>query len=193
MKKVLFILGSLALTACTVGHELDLDKAAAKRQEHLDEYHRVNGCTLTHDLEGYHDCLLNTQLANSPKTYTPRMLQDGRPIAVVQQASSSSPCGLKALPNKQPEYPWVAPTTTSETKSVETLCQRKFEPRQTVIQTIEQPIPAPQPEVIFVEREAPAPAPVVVATPAPAPAPVQWQPQCPCADPNDPCPQCYEK
>ena len=59
-----------------------------------------------------------------------------------------------------------------------------------MVQTVEQPLPPPQPEIIYVEQEV-APQPVVVQQ-----APqvyVEPQPVCPCADPNDPCPQCYDK
>ena len=131
---------------------------------------------------------------NSPSTYTTQTMQDGRPVAVINHqasATAGSACGLKPLPTPT-EYEWAAPTTVSQTKSVETVCQKKFEPQQTVIQTVEETIPPPAPEVIFVQPE-PA-QPEVAPQPAPAwTAPVEVQPTCPCADPNDPCPQCYDK
>ena len=189
MRKLFVVLGAMALTACTIGHETDLDKAEAKRQANIDQRHQMIGCTFTRDHDAYRNCLLNTHLMNSPTTYTPQTLQDGRPVAVIHQQKQQNTCGLAPLPESE-EYQWAAPTTVSETRSVETLCQKKFEPQKTVIQTVEQPLPPPQPEVIFVEPE-PAP--------QPAPQPVRWQaapepqPTCPCADPNDPCPQCYDK
>ena len=193
MKKALVIFSALTLAACTVGYETDIDRAAAKREANIDARHQINGCTFVRDHEAYKTCIMNTYKLNSPATYTTQNMQDGRPVAVFSQGQpASSACGLKPIP-KQQEYEWAAPTTVSQTNSVETVCQKRFEPQQTVIQTVEETIPPPTPEVIFVQQEPVAP--VVVAAP-PQPkwtAPVQREPVCPCADPNDPCPQCYDK
>ena len=193
MKKTLVILGALALAACTTGYEPDMDKAAAKRAANIDARHQISGCTFARDHEAYKNCLMNTYNMNSPATYTTKTMQDGRSVAVInsqQMAAANTACGLKPIPAPA-EYEWAAPTTVSQTKSVETVCQKKFEPQQTVIQTVEETIPPPAPEVIFVQPE-----PVPPAAPQPVQtwqAPVEVQPTCPCADPNDPCPQCYDK
>ena len=198
MKKALVILGALALTACTTGYETDFDKAAAKREANIDARHQASGCTFVRDHEAYKNCLMNTYKLNSPATYETRTMQDGRPVVVMnstQEKSAVGGCGLKPIPAPQ-EYEWAAPTTISRTNSVETVCQKKFEPQQTVIQTVEETIPPPTPEVIFVQPEPVQPAEV---PPPPPPvqqvwtAPVEVEPVCPCADPNDPCPQCYDK
>ena len=189
MKKALVVLGALTLAACTVGQQTDLDIAAAKRAANIDARHQVSGCTFIRDHEAYKTCLMNTYNLNSPATYYTQTMQDGRPVAVInQQQTNLSACGLKPIPT-QTEYEWAAPTTASQMNSVETVCQKKFEPQQTVIQTIEETIAPPTPEVIFVQPEqTPPPAPVKKWT-----APVVAQPTCPCADPNDPCPQCWDK
>jgi len=194
MKKALVIFGALALSACTMGYETDIDRATAKREANIDARHQVSGCTFVRDHEAYKTCLMNTYNMSSPATYTTQTMQDGRPVALINQGTKAKTngCGLKPIPNPA-EYEWAAPTTVSQTNSVETVCQKKFEPQQTVIQTVEETIAPPTPEVIFVQPE-PAPVP-------PPPQPVQqvWmaprpvQPTCPCADPNDPCPQCYDK
>ena len=192
MKKGLVILGALALAACTTGYETDLDKAAAKREANIDARHQVSGCTFIRDHEAYKNCLMNTYNMNSPATYTTQKMQDGRPVVVMNQAAAGATggCGLKPLPAPA-EYEWAAPTTVSQTNSVETVCQKKFEPQQTVIQTVEETIPPPTPEVIFVQPEPVQP--VVVPPKKQWKAPVRVEPVCPCADPNDPCPQCYDK
>ena len=194
MSKALVILGALALTACTTGFETDMDKATAKREANIDARHQVSGCTFVRDHEAYKNCLMNTYNMNSPATYTTQTMQDGRAVAVInhqQAAASAGGCGLKPIPAPA-EYEWAAPTTVSQTNSVETVCQKKFEPQQTVIQTVEETIPPPTPEVVFVQPE-PVP-PVVVPPPVQTwTAPVEVKPTCPCADPNDPCPQCYDK
>ena len=193
MKKTLVILGALTLAACTTGYEPNMDKATAKRAANIDARHQVSGCTFTRDHEAYKNCLMNTYSLNSPATYTTKTMQDGRSVAVInsqQLAAANTACGLKPIPAPA-EYEWAAPTTVSQTNTVETVCQKKFEPQQTVIQTVEETIPPPTPEVIFVQPE-----PVPPAAPQPVQtwkAPVEVQPTCPCADPNDPCPQCYDK
>ena len=194
MKKGLIILSALALSACTIGHDTDLDRAAARREMNIMQRHQATGCTFLREHEDYKNCLLNTYNLNSPATYSTTTMQDGRPVAIVRpnaQAAAKSPCGLAPLPAKQ-EYEWAAPTTVSQTKSVETVCQKKFEPQQTIVQTVEETIPPPEPEVIFVQQEQP----VLEEQEAPAvqwAAPVRVEPVCPCEDPNDPCPQCYDK
>jgi len=197
MKKGLITLSMLAITACTVGHETDMDVAAMKREANIEARHAATGCTFARDHEAYKTCLLNTYNLNHPATYSTTVLNDGRSVAVInptQQYSGSqtSACGLQPLPSTMNGYEWAAPTTASETRTTETVCQKKFEPQQTVIQTVEERIPPAEPEVIFVQQEAPQP-PVVQ-----QPVEVVWsrpepQPTCPCADPNDPCPQCYDK
>jgi len=189
MKKGFVVLSALLLSACTVGYETDIDKATAKREANIDARHQATGCTFVRDHDAYRNCLINTYKLNSPATYTTQNMQDGRPVAVINQPQpqpAGSPCGLKPIP-QTPEYEWAAPTTVSHTDSVQTVCQKKFEPQQTVIQTVEETLPPPEPEVIFVQPE-----------PAPVPPPVVMkqqvvEPVCPCADPNDPCPQCYDK
>ena len=201
MKKGLILLSALTLSACTVAHETDMDVAAMKREMNIEARHAATGCTFARDHEAYKNCILNTYKLNHPATYNTATVQDGRPVAVINStqqyavAQPTSACGLKPLPSTMDGYDWAGPTTTSETKTVETVCQKKFEPQQTVIQTVEEKIPAPEPEIIFVQQEAPAAAP----QPAPPVEVVVWeqpappQPTCPCADPNDPCPQCYDK
>ncbi|MBQ4471968.1 MAG: hypothetical protein II942_01815 [Alphaproteobacteria bacterium] len=198
MKKGLVLLGALALGACTTGLETDMDVAAAKREANIAERRQVSGCTFVRDHDAYRNCLLHTYQMNQPATYTTSTMNDGRSVVVTTQnqqpgaVAGSTACGLKPLPVQEPGYEWAAPTTVSHTQSVETVCQKRFEPQQTVIQTVEENLNPPPPEVVFVEPEQP----VVVEAPKPVrkwkrPAPVA--PKCPCEDPNDPCPQCYDK
>ena len=199
MKKGLVLLGALALTACTTGFETDVDVAAAKREANIAERRQVSGCTFVRDHDAYRNCLLHTYQMNTPATYSTSTMNDGRSVVVMNQTDAGqmaggTACGLKPLPTQEPGYEWAAPTTVSHTQSVETVCQKRFEPQQTVIQTVEENLNPPPPEVVFVEPEQP----VVEQVPPPKPArkwvrPVEVAPKCPCEDPNDPCPQCYDK
>lgn len=212
MRKGFITLSAMALTACTIGHETDMDVAAAKREMNIEARHAVNGCTFIKDHEAYRNCLINTYKLNSPATYSTSTLEDGRPVAVVNptqqnDVKATNACGLKPLPSSLDSgYEWAAPTTATETKTVETVCQKKFEPQQTVIQTVEETVTPPEPEIIFVQQEQPQPviqeqvefvAPQPIEPPPPPKIvwsqPVETEPVCPCADPNDPCPQCYDK
>ncbi len=195
MKQSFIVLSTLLLGACTVGHETDMDAAAARREMNIEARHEVTGCTFVKDHEAYKNCLLNTYRLNSPATYSTSTLSDGRSVAIIhsnqQMGTSASACGLKPLPNSADKYEWAAPTTASETKTVETVCQKKFEPQQTVIQTVEERVAPPEPEIIFVQQEE-----QIAPLPPPPPMPPKYvvkEPVCPCEDPNDPCPQCYDK
>ena len=198
MKKGLVLLGALALSACTAGFETDMDEAAAIREANIAERRQISGCTFARDNDAYRNCLLRTYEMRGPASYTTATMTDGRPVAVISQNSQggSSGCGMKPLPSQEPGYEWAAPTTASHTQSVETVCQKQFVPQQTVVQTVEERVAPPEPEVIFIEPEQP----VVVEQPVVQAAPVRkWTrevavaPKCPCEDPNDPCPQCYDK
>lgn len=195
MKKGFIILGAIALSACTAGYETDFDVAAARREMNIEARHEASGCTFIRDHEAYKNCLLNTHNMNTPATYTTSTLDDGRPVAIMGQSqqygANTSTCGLPPIPAPKAGYEWAAPTTASETRSVETVCQKKFEPQQTIVQTIEETIAPPEPDVIFVQQELPQPE--VVEEPPVVEHIIELEPACPCADPNDPCPQCYDK
>ena len=198
MKQGFIILGALALVACTTGYETDLTKAATIRQENIDARRAMNGCQFVREHDAQRNCLLATYQMNSPRTYNAQQLQDGRSVAVVSsQQSGQSGCGLKPLPTES-AYEWAGPTTATQSQSVETVCQKSFEPRETVIQTVEESIAPPTPEVVFVEPE-PVGVEAVTMQTGPRPvqaawvAPVEEEVTCPCLDPNDPCPQCYDK
>ena len=113
---------------------------------------------------------------------------------------------MAPLPSAGPQ---IVPYSTSEVTTIDSAYTQDYVmPQQTtVVKTqeivaqvpVEQPLPPP-----------PVVQPVVMPQPVAAPAPQQdpswWdsyqqtrttpvvtQPVCPCPDPNDPCPQCFEK
>ena len=194
MKQTLVIMGSLLLSAC-VAHDTDLDARAAQRQAALNLRHQTTGCTFTSDHDAYRNCILNTYYMRHPQTYIPAELENGQPLAVTGTGCPAShPPVLAGIAEPQQPHPWAAPMTEAHTSSVETVCEKTYQPQEAVITTTEMPINPPAPEVIVVEQE-PA---------APEPAPTWWAsyqenkkpepaPKCPCEDPNDPCPQCYNK
>lgn len=201
MKKGLVILGAMALSACTVGFESNIDKAEEIREQNIAQRHQTAGCTFVRDHESYKNCLINTYNLNSPATYSTTMMNDGRPVAVVTNTASSTAqtaCGLQPIP-KTEKYEWAAPTTTSQVHTVETVCQKQFQPQQTVIQTVEHSLEQPKPEVIFVqpEQETIVEETVVDSEPelidAELWAQAEEELKCPCEDPNDPCTHCYDK
>ena len=195
MKKTLVIMGSLLLSAC-VAHDTDLDAQAAQREAKLNMRHQRSGCTFTSDHDAYRNCILNTYYMHQPQTYVPAELDNGRPLAITAPGgccAQHQPAVLPALAEPQQPYLWAAPTTEAHTSSVETVCEKTYQPQEAVITTTEMPMNPPPPEVIVVEQEQPKEEPRTwwasyqeKKTPAPAP-------KCPCEDPNDPCPQCYNK
>ncbi|MBP5343724.1 MAG: hypothetical protein J6Y85_01425 [Alphaproteobacteria bacterium] len=200
MKKTLVIMGSLLLSAC-VAHDTDLDAQAAQRQEKLNERQQTTGCTFARDHDAYRNCILNTYYMRQPQTYIPAELDNGQPLAVTGPRYHAGTPVLQAIVEPQPQRLWAAPTVEAHSTSVETVCEKSYQPQEAVITTTEMPLNPPPPEVIVVEQEvAPAPAPQPEPQPRtwwkeyqenkPAPAP---EPKCPCEDPNDPCPQCYNK
>ena len=196
MKKTLVIMGSLLLSAC-VAHDTDLDAQAAQRQARLNMRHQTTGCTFAHDHDAYRNCILNTYYMRQPRTYVPAELDNGKPLAVTGQGYRMGAPVLQTIAEPQPVQLWAAPAVEAHSSSVETVCEKTYQPQEAVITTTEMPLNPPPAEVIVVEQE---PAPVAQPQPRtwwteykenkPAPAPA---PKCPCEDPNDPCPQCYDK
>ena len=198
MKNTLIIMGSLLLTAC-VAHDTDLDAQAAERQAQRNEQQQTMGCTFSHDHDAYRNCILNTYYTRHPRTYIPAELDNGQPVAVTGPGYHMGTPVLPVIAEPQQPQLWAAPTVEAHSSSVETVCEKTYQPQEAVITTTEMPLNPPAPEVIVVEQE-PAPAPQPAPQPRtwwteyqenkPAPAPA---PKCPCEDPNDPCPQCYNK
>lgn len=126
----------------------------------------IEGCTFYDDHEAYRDCIIKTQLRNSPKTYTTDELDDASPVAVIR--------GAKVRERKNNVYviiekvevltPTVPVTETVETK-VETkpVVVEKPKAEKTWWETYQENRPVPK------------------------------QAACPCDDPNIACPECYNK
>lgn len=218
-KQLLLVLGCSLLSACVV-HETDLYAAQEKRDAALAQKRSQMGCTFIRDHDAYRQCILNTYYLQQPQGYETRELTTGQPVAVIStSACGPAGCGSKVAP-LPPSGPQIVPYSTTESQTVETTCTQNYQAREASVTTTEV-IPAPAPvQIITQTAPAPAPAPVAepapVAAPAPAPAPVPvapdpdptwWetyqaekkpepvpaQPVCPCPDPNDPCPQCFDK
>ena len=197
MKKTLVIMGLLLLSAC-VNHDTDLDAQAAQRQERLEMRHQATGCTFARNHDAYRNCILNTYYMQQPRTYTTAELDSGKPLAISGTGCrAAQPPVLAGIAEPPPQPGWAAPMTESHTSSVETVCSKTYQPQEAVITTTEMPVNPPAPEVIVVEQEQEAPEPAPErhtwwdsyrANKKPAP-----EPKCPCEDPNDPCPQCYNK
>ena len=190
MKKLSITLcACLALSGCMLGFDSDVDSSAATRNSHRADYRSEFGCPLTDNHEAYRQCLLNTYYGTHPKTFRTTVDANGNSVAVIKDETKSS---------------YDKDTGNYKTERV------------IVIETEERlvPAPIPMPELAPVEptpdleedcdEEKAEPAPQKV-----EPAPTTWwdtyqkdkktekklldKDGCPCADPNDPCPQCYDK
>ena len=221
-KQLLLVLGCAFLGAC-VAHETDLYAAQAKRDAALMQKRAQTGCTFIRDHDAYRQCILNTYYLSQPQGYETRELTTGQPVAVISNPSAGCGqmgCGSKVAPLPS-SGPQIVPYSTTESQTVETTCTQNYQAREASVTTTEV-VPAPAPVQIVTQVAPPAPAPAPVAEPAPAPVPVAepapvarapepdptwWetyqaekqpepvpaQPVCPCPDPNDPCPQCFDK
>ncbi len=218
-KSVALLLGCVFLSAC-VAHETNLQTRQEERDAALYQKRAQEGCNFVKDQAAYRECLLNTYYSKHPTTYETAELINGKSIAIVKAGSSfedSVVTQVAPLPSSQPEiYSYKqTETTTMDTGYVQQRPAQSFVMAQEEVYTKQE---VEQPTVSY-ERVIPVSAPVVevknkTITPvAVVPAPVVQQPTqeptwweayqsgkpasqeptCPCADPNDPCPQCYEK
>lgn len=190
MKKLGAVLVACTTLAACSSYEPDFDVAAETRQEALVAYHQEVGCPMVDDHEAYRNCVIGTYYKNSPKTFVPAKLPDGRSLAIVRNDQTSSYDEttdtyktervvvietvetIKGKPEK------VIQSETINTEVVETL------PSEPVTPTAEQPVPEVKQEPVektwweTYQKEKPAD---------------QEKPKCPCPDPNEPCPQCIDK
>ena len=206
---------SVALLACVllggcVAHETNFQVAQEERDAMLLSKRMKEGCQFVRDQDAYRECLLNTYYSQYPKGYQTAELIDGEPIAIISDARAG--CGasqnqrivsqVAPLPSSGPQ---IIPYATSEVTTVDsTYTQNYTAPQATIVKTqevvaqvpVSQSLPPPQPVVM--------PQPVVTQVPQQDTSwwdnyqqtrttPVVNQPVCPCPDPNDPCPQCFEK
>lgn len=193
-KHLLVILGCSLLGAC-VSHETDLQAAQEKRDMALAQKRAEVGCAFIRDHDAYRQCIMNTYYMQHPATYETHELTTGQPVAVI--SNSGCGCGKPACAAKVAPLPacgpQIVPYSTSESRTVETTCTQNFQAQEASVTTTEV-LPPPAP-VKIVTEPAPEPDPTWWETyqaekkPEPAPA----KPVCPCPDPNDPCPQCFDK
>ena len=212
MNKNWAILLTCALWGGCFAHETNLQAAQDERDALLLNKRMKEGCQFVRDQDAYRECLLNTYYSQYPKGYRTAELTDGEAIAIVSdsKASYGSYQGQRMVSQVAPlpsSGPQIVPYATSEVTTVDsTYTQEYVAPQATVVKTQEivaqVPLPTPQPEPVVQPVVIPQP----VATPAPQQDPSWWNNyqqtrvitpaptvKCPCEDPNDPCPQCYEK
>ena len=204
MKKyLLVILGCTLLGAC-VAHETDLQVQQEKRNSALAQKRAESGCTFIRDHDAYRQCILNTYHMQHPQTYETRELTTGQPVAVI--SNSAVTCGTAECANRVAPLPasgpQIVPYSTSESRTVETTCTQNFQAQEASVTTTEV-LPPPAPVKITTEAPVSAPVPAVEPDPDPTwwetyqaekkPEPAPAEPVCPCPDPNDPCPQCFDK
>ena len=197
-KHLLVVLGCSLLGAC-VAHEANLQAAQEKRDAALMQKRSEVGCTFIRDHDAYRQCIMNTYYMQHPATYETHELTTGQPIAVISNAGCGrSGCADKVAPLPA-SGPQIVPYSASESRTVETTCTQNYQTQEASVTTTEV-LPPPAPVQIVTQ-----PAPVPAAEPEPDPTwwetyqaekkpePAPAQPVCPCPDPNDPCPQCFDK
>jgi len=202
MKKLSITLcACVALSGCTFGFDPDVDSAAGTRNSHRADYRAEFGCPLTDDHEAYRQCLINTYYGTHPKTYRTTVDEKGRSVAVVKDETKSS--YDKDTGNYKTERVIVIETTEELVPASSTIPPIPMPQLETV-----KPAPVTEIEKNFDEVEIVETTPVQkVSEPVKeAPAATWWDTYqknkptdqkvkegCPCENPNDPCPQCYDK
>ena len=197
MKHYLIALLGCSLLGGCVAHETDFQVAQAKRDAALMQKRSEVGCTFIRDRDAYRQCLMNTYYMQHPQTYETQELTTGQPVAVISnpRAGCGVPtCSAKVAPLPA-SGPQIVPYSASESRTVETTCTQNYQAQEASVTTTEV-LPPPAP-VQITTQPAPQPDPdptwweTYQAQKKPAAAPAK--PVCPCPDPNDPCPQCFDK
>lgn len=166
MKKLLpAVLMLTALAGCT-WYQTDYTQENAENRAIKKS---IEGCRMDDDHAAYRECLIQTQLNNSPKTYTTSELPNGEPLAIIRGAKIKETEKEVTVVIEKVEI--LTPTVAGE-----------VEVKEEVITPVPEvkPEPAPQAEKTWWET---------YQANKPAPQPVS----CSCDDPNVSCPQCYDK
>ena len=195
MKKyIVGLMGILLLSGCT-SYEPDIDEAKAARDENHRAMRSEYGCPMSDDHATYRQCLLSTYARQSPHTFTTTVLEDGRPVAVISNATIMQSRGgiEKDVSAPQPQESWVTESVTV-VETVETDAVGAAEP----VDMLEPSVTTTVTTTEVATEE----------TPQPQQDPTWWEtyqqnrpPEdntaekggCPCPDPNEPCPQCFDK
>ena len=198
MKKYLSVILGCSLLGACVAHETDLQAAQEKRDFALMQKRSETGCAFIRDHDAYRQCVMNTYYLQHPQTYETQELTTGQSMAVISNPPAGCGCGntcstrVAPLPARGPQ---IMPYSTSESRTTETTCTQNYQAQEASVTTTEV-LPPPQP-VQIVTKPAPEPEPDPTwwetYQTKKKPEPVPATPVCPCPDPNDPCPQCFDK
>ncbi len=190
MKKIL----TLALMCAAVSgcwYKIDYTKENAENRAIK---RSVEGCQMTDDHAAYRDCVIQTQLKQSPKTYKTAELPDGQPVAIIRSAKATE-TGKEV--NIVIEKVEIVTPVVAQPVITQPVIAEEVVVKEEIITPVKQEPKVVKQEVVVKEE---------IITPA---KPVQtektwWEtyqankvpPQkavSPCNDPNVSCPQCYEK
>lgn len=214
MKKLLpAVLMLTALAGCT-WYQTDYTQENAENRAIQKS---IEGCKMSDDHAAYRECLIQTQLNNSPKTYTTSELPNGEPLAIIRGTKMKETEKEVKVVIEKVEI--LTPTIVEKiVVKEEPKVVVKEEPKVVVKEeakvTVKEEVKE-EPKVVVKEevkvtvkeeiKEEPK-APVVTkkVEPKPEPEKTWWEtyqanksiPQpssCNCDDPNVSCPQCHEK
>ena len=194
-----------ALAGCT-WYQTDYTKENAENRAIKKS---IEGCQMGDENAAYRECLIQTQLNNSPKTYTTSKLPNGEPLAIIRGAK---------VEETEKEVKVVIEKVEILTPTIVEKIVVKEEPKVVVKEeakvTVKEEVKE-EPKVVVkeevkvtvkeeVKEEPKAPVVTKKVEPKPEPEKTWWEtyqanksiPQpssCNCDDPNVSCPQCYEK
>lgn len=91
MKKLSFLVSTLALLSACSSYNPDIYEAQEKRNLNREEARISMGCQFADTQSAYRDCLLATYNRNKPRTYSVTTTVDGLPVAVVSNGTMATP------------------------------------------------------------------------------------------------------
>lgn len=220
MRKTTLVLCTLLGVAACAPYETDLAKGQMERDQRRALARQEMGCQLTDDHLAYRDCLIKTYKNQKPKTYTTTIDENGKSVAVVKNETKQSydeESGTykteRVIVIETEEKLVPVPVLTEETVVTEVPTETTVttttsaNETKTTTQTVKTEVESVAVAAPVVEPAVKDAEPVAEEPVAQAPAeretwwgeyqknkePVKAEPQCPCADPNEPCPQCVDK
>lgn len=140
MKKLLpAVLMLTALAGCT-WYQTDYTQENAENRAIKKS---IEGCRMSDDHAAYRECLIQTQLNNSPKTYTTSELPNGEPLAIIRGAKVKETEKEVSVIIEKVEI--LTPTVVEEVEVKEEVTTPAPEAEKTWWETYQANKPVPQP------------------------------------------------
>ena len=115
MKKLSFLVPTLALLSACSSYDPDIYAAQEKRNLSREEARASMGCQFADTQSAYRECLVATYNRSKPRTYSVTVASDGKPVAVVSNGVMQAETTTASIADVQTTVQTQMPVQTVQT------------------------------------------------------------------------------